>query len=76
MLEQDDLLKRAEDCERALHAAHDPREKNSFKILRDMWIALAKESSSLSSMDLAKQVVEVLYAGYVSLEEGRKVVLS
>jgi len=30
----------------------------------------------LSGLDLAKQTVEVLYAGYVSMEEGRKISLS
>ncbi len=35
--------------------------------------AIAYDRQPLSGLDLAKQVVEVLYAGYVSMEEGRKV---
>jgi hypothetical protein len=56
---QADLLKRAEDCERAFHVTSDPREKNALKILRDMWIALANESSSLTTLELAKQVAAI-----------------
>ncbi len=37
--------------------------------------AIAFDRQPLTGLDLAKQVVEVLYAGYVSLEEGRKIVL-
>lgn len=35
--------------------------------------AIAYDRQPLSGLDLAKQVVEVIYAGYVSMEEGRKV---
>ena len=38
--------------------------------------AIAFDRQPLSGLDLAKQVVEVLYSGYVSMEEGRKVGLS
>ena len=31
---------------------------------------------AVAGLDLAKQVIEVLYAGYVSLEEGHKVQLT
>jgi hypothetical protein len=59
VLGQADLFKRAEDCERAFNATHDPREKIALKILRDMWIALAKESPSLCTVDLAKEVAAI-----------------
>ena len=38
--------------------------------------AIAFDRQPLTGLDLAKQVVEVLYAGYVSLEEGHKVQLT
>jgi predicted dehydrogenase len=37
--------------------------------------AIAFDRQPLTGLDLAKQVVEVLYAGYVSMEEGRKVTI-
>ena len=37
--------------------------------------AIANDRPPLTGLALAKQVVEVLYAGYVSLEEGRKISL-
>jgi len=44
--------------------------------IQDFMEAIAYGRQPLTGLDLAKQVVEVLYAGYVSLEEGRKVSLS
>ncbi len=38
--------------------------------------AIAFDRQPLTGLDLAKQVVEVLYAGYVSMEEGHKVQLT
>lgn len=38
--------------------------------------AIAFDRQPRTNLDLAKQVAEVLYAGYVSMEEGRKVSLS
>ena len=37
--------------------------------------AIAFDRQPLTGLELAKQVVEVLYAGYVSMEEGRKITL-
>jgi hypothetical protein len=56
---QADLFDRAEDCERAFGAAGDPEAKAALKILRDMWIALANESSGLSEASLAKEVAAI-----------------
>jgi predicted dehydrogenase len=44
--------------------------------IQDFMEAIALDRPPLSGLELAKQVVEVVYAGYVSMEEGRKVVLS
>lgn len=37
--------------------------------------AIAYDQQPLTGLDLAKQVVEVLYAGYVSMEEGKKIAI-
>jgi predicted dehydrogenase len=44
--------------------------------IQDFMEAIAFDRQPLTGLDLAIQVVEVLYAGYVSREEGRKVSLS
>ena len=44
--------------------------------IQDFMEAVAFDRAPLSGLELAKQVVEVVYAGYVSMEERRKVVLS
>jgi len=43
--------------------------------IQDFMEAIASDRQPLTGLDLAKQVVDVLYAGYVSLEEGRKITL-
>jgi predicted dehydrogenase len=44
--------------------------------IQDFMEAIALGRAPLSGIELAKQVVEVIYAGYVSMEERRKVTLS
>jgi len=44
--------------------------------IQDFMEAVAFDREPLSGLELAKQVVEVIYAGYVSMEERRKVVLA
>lgn len=44
--------------------------------IQDFMEAIAYDRQPLTGLDLARQVVEVLYAGYVSMEEGRKVSLN
>jgi len=43
--------------------------------IQDFMEAIAFDRQPLTGLDLAMQVVEVLYAGYVSIEEGRKIAL-
>ncbi len=43
--------------------------------IQDFMEAITYDRPPLTGFELAKQVVEVLYAGYVSMEEGRKVKL-
>jgi predicted dehydrogenase len=44
--------------------------------MQDFMEAIAFDRQPLTGLGLARQVVEVLYAGYVSIEEGRKINLS
>jgi predicted dehydrogenase len=44
--------------------------------IQDFMEAIVLDRPPLSGLELAKQVVEVVYAGYVSMEERRKVTLS
>ena len=44
--------------------------------IQDFMEAVSFDRAPLSGLELAKQVVEVVYAGYVSMEEQRKVVLA
>jgi predicted dehydrogenase len=44
--------------------------------IQDFMEAVAFDRPPLSGLELAKQVVEVVYAGYVSMEEGRKVTVA
>jgi predicted dehydrogenase len=44
--------------------------------IQDFMEAVAFDRAPLSGLELAKQVVEVVYAGYLSIEERRKVVLA
>jgi predicted dehydrogenase len=43
--------------------------------IQDFMEAIAFDRPPLTGLDLAKQLVEVLYAGYVSCEEGRRISL-
>ena len=43
--------------------------------IQDFMEAIAHDREPLTGLDLAMQLVEVLYAGYVSCEEGRRISL-
>jgi hypothetical protein len=59
MSRQPELLQRAADCQRAIDTALDPREAIALGILRDMWTALARESSGLSESSLAMEIAAI-----------------
>ncbi len=44
--------------------------------IQDFMEAIAFNRQPLTGLELAKQVVEVMYAGYVSMEEGKRVLLA
>jgi hypothetical protein len=63
MSRQSKLFDRAANCERLMNLSS--VNKEIFKQLRDMWIALANESTSMSAKDLAKEInsIEAIQSG-------------
>jgi hypothetical protein len=59
MSRQAELFDKAADCERAMNGASDPWQKVTFKLLRDMWIALANESLSMTKPQLANEIAAI-----------------
>ena len=59
MSRQAELFDKAADCERAMNVAADPGQKVTFKLLRDMWIALANESVSMSTPQLVNEIAAI-----------------
>jgi len=59
MSRQAELFDKAADCERAMNVASDPWQQVTFKLLRDMWIALANESLSMSKLQLANEIAAI-----------------
>jgi hypothetical protein len=56
MVPQSDLIRRATECVRLMKLAADPRKKESFRLLGEMWIKLAEESPNLPSDVIAEDV--------------------
>ena len=65
MSEQSKLFDRAGHCQRLMNLASDPVNKETLGQLRDMWIVLANESTSMSAKDLAKEInsIEAIQSG-------------
>jgi hypothetical protein len=59
MSEQSMLFDRAAHCERLMNLSSDPVNKETLKQLRDMWIALANESTNMSAQELAKEIISI-----------------
>jgi hypothetical protein len=59
MSRQAELFDKAADCERAMNMATDPWQKVTFKLLRDMWIALANESLSMTTPQLVNEIAAI-----------------
>jgi hypothetical protein len=53
---QSDLLRRAEECERLMDLAINPKKKESFGLLRDMWMMLAREYPNLPGDVIAEDI--------------------
>jgi hypothetical protein len=54
-----DLFDRAAECERLMNLATEADKKTRFRLLRDMWIALANESGSMSAEELAQRIADI-----------------
>ena len=69
MSQQADLLGRAAQCESASQSATDPRRKQSLRLLRDLWVAIADESLSMSDAELAREIatMEAIHAATFDL---------
>jgi hypothetical protein len=59
MSRQAELFDKAANCERAMNMAADPWQQVTFKLLRDMWIALANESLSMTMPQLAAEIAAI-----------------
>jgi len=59
MTAQSDLFEKAAACDRLRNEETDEVRKTAFRLLRDMWIALAKESSEMSRRELAQEVAAI-----------------
>jgi hypothetical protein len=71
MSRQSQILDRVTGCERLMQEASDTGKQTAFRMLREMWIALANESYSMSSEVLSKEIaaIEEMQAAVVG---GRK----
>jgi hypothetical protein len=56
MNSQSDLFERAAACDRLRDEETDEIRKTAFRLLRDMWIALANESAEMSREELTQEV--------------------
>ena len=59
MSEQSKLFDRAAQCARLMNLSFDPVDKQTLRQLRDMWIALANESTNMSAQELAKEIISI-----------------
>jgi hypothetical protein len=59
MSRQAELFDKAADCERGMNTVSDPWQKVTFRLLRDMWIALANESVSMTKPQLANEIAAI-----------------
>jgi hypothetical protein len=59
MPHQSQLFERAAECSRRIHLTQDPVKKQTFKQLRDMWIALANESAIMSRAELTEEITSI-----------------
>lgn len=62
-----DLFNKAAQCERLMEQEHDEIRHAAYRLLRDMWIALAHQRPLLSPEDLAREVaaIEEIQSGFL-----------
>jgi hypothetical protein len=59
MQSREDLLKRAAECEQLMDGKVDDLRRAAFRLLRDMWIALANESAAMAPEELAQDLAAI-----------------
>jgi hypothetical protein len=59
MSRESELFDRAAECNRLIELETDDVKKTALGLLRQMWIALANESSSMTERELAKEIAAI-----------------
>ncbi|HEY2229097.1 MAG TPA: hypothetical protein VGI22_15465 [Xanthobacteraceae bacterium] len=59
MSRQADLFERAARCQRAGECAGDSSQRVALRLLRDLWIALANESPSMTEAEAAREIAAI-----------------
>lgn len=59
MASQSEIFEKAAECELLMERERDQVRNTACRLLRDMWIALANESTSMSSEELALEVASL-----------------
>jgi hypothetical protein len=59
MFRQSELFDRAAECGRLIELETDEVKKTALGLLRQMWIALANESPSMTERELAKEIAAI-----------------
>jgi hypothetical protein len=56
---REELFDRAAECERLMRLTPDVEKWSIFRMLRDMWIILAKDSKSMSDQQLRTEIAAI-----------------
>jgi hypothetical protein len=59
MSSQAELFERAATCERAIGGIGDPSRQLALRLLRDLWIAAANESPSMTDAQVAREIASI-----------------
>ena len=59
MSQQSELFDRAADCERLKNLTSDHYKRLTFRLMRDLWIALANECAGMSKKVLLNEIAEL-----------------
>lgn len=67
MASQSELFKKAAECELSMERERDEIRSAAYRLLRDMWIASANESVSMSAGELAHEIagIDQIQSGFL-----------
>jgi hypothetical protein len=57
--QQDDLMRRAVECDRLMNLEADPTIQGVLRLIGEMWVASANESASMCAEGLARQIAAI-----------------